>query len=160
MTPASTPGRVRRGGLRFGLGWLALVALAGVVMPRAAASDEERNRCGCYRDGAGACYCSKKATCGCPGECEPRGCEEKRDKDLQREIQAETKKAEEAGRGRATTPDTAAAPPAPKPARAQPKLSPSQARQLAKLLELYVSGHPGAGGKSVEDLRSDLSAER
>ncbi|HLK90885.1 MAG TPA: hypothetical protein VKZ18_13390 [Polyangia bacterium] len=160
-SPERSPGPARAGHRRrLGLGWLALVVLAAVVVPRTAASEEEQNRCGCYRDGAGACFCSKKATCGCPGDCEPRGCEEKRDKDLQREIQAETRKAEEAGRGRSAAPDTATAPPAPKPARAPQKLSPAQARQLGKLLQLYLNGHPGAGGKSVDDLRTDLSGDR
>jgi hypothetical protein len=55
------------------------------------------NACGCYRDSAGSCYCGKKAgKCVCPGECEPKGCDEKRAKELDKEIEAEAKHAREA----------------------------------------------------------------
>ena len=59
-------------------------------------SDEPQlNACGCYKNAAGICLCGKKAKCECPGECEPKGCAEKREKDYDREIQAETKRAQE-----------------------------------------------------------------
>lgn len=61
-----------------------------------AAPAKELNACGCYKDGSGACLCSKKGKCDCPGECEPKGCEEKRAKEMEKEIAAETKKAAEA----------------------------------------------------------------
>jgi hypothetical protein len=54
------------------------------------------NACGCYKDTAGACFCGKKGKCACPGDCEPKGCEEKRNKEIQKEVAAETKKAHEA----------------------------------------------------------------
>ena len=55
------------------------------------------NACGCYRDSAGSCFCGKKGgKCACPGECEPQGCEEKRAKELQKEVDAEAKHAREA----------------------------------------------------------------
>jgi hypothetical protein len=54
------------------------------------------NACGCYKDTAGACFCGKKGKCACPGDCEPKGCEEKRNKEIQKEVAAETKKAAEA----------------------------------------------------------------
>ena len=54
------------------------------------------NACGCYRDTTGACYCGKKGKCDCPGDCEPKGCEEKRAKELDREVEAETKRARDA----------------------------------------------------------------
>lgn len=55
------------------------------------------NACGCYADSQGRCFCGKgKAKCACPGECEPKGCEEKRAKQMEKEIAAETKKAAEA----------------------------------------------------------------
>jgi len=57
---------------------------------------KEINACGCYKDTAGQCFCGKKGKCACPGDCEPKGCEEKRAKQMQKEIQAETKKAAEA----------------------------------------------------------------
>ena len=140
------------------------VIVAAVLLRVAVASGEERNHCGCYRDTSGACFCEKKATCGCPGECEPRGCEEKRDKDIQKEIEAETKKAEESGRKQTVSKDEDSvspnAPTPPKPATAHQKLSPAQAKQLVKLLDLYLSGHPGAGGKSLQDVREDLSPAR
>jgi hypothetical protein len=56
----------------------------------------EVNACGCYKDGAGACFCGKKGKCSCPGDCEPKGCEEKRNKEIQKEVAAETKKAHDA----------------------------------------------------------------
>jgi hypothetical protein len=144
---------------------LAVAAILAAVLPRvAAASEEERNRCGCYRDPNGACFCAKKATCGCPGECEPRGCEEKRDKDIQKEIEAETKKAEESGRQQAVSKDEESvspnAPTPPKPAPAHQRLSPAQSKQLVKLIDLYLGGRPGAGGKSLQDVREELSPAR
>lgn len=54
------------------------------------------NACGCYKDTAGACFCGKKGKCACPGDCEPKGCDEKRNKEIQKEVAAETKKAAEA----------------------------------------------------------------
>jgi hypothetical protein len=50
------------------------------------------NACGCYEDSAGQCICTKKSKCGCPGACEPAGCEEKRAKELEKEAKAETKR--------------------------------------------------------------------
>jgi len=143
----------------------AIAAIFATVLPRAAAaSDEERNRCGCYRDTTGACFCGKRATCGCPGECEPRGCEEKREKDLQKEIRAETKKAEESGRKQSVPKDdeegAAAARANPTPPSARQTLTPAQAKQFGKLLDLYLSGHPGAGGRTIEALREDLAPVR
>jgi hypothetical protein len=74
------------------------------------------NACGCYKDGAGACFCGKKGKCACPGECEPKGCEEKRNKEIQREVDAETKKAHEADKKqRAASHETAAKEPKHKP---------------------------------------------
>lgn len=54
------------------------------------------NACGCYHDAKGGCACTdKKGKCECPGECEPVGCDEKRDKEMQREMAAEIKRAQE-----------------------------------------------------------------
>jgi hypothetical protein len=56
----------------------------------------EVNACGCYHNAKGACVCtSRKAKCVCPGECEPVGCEEKRQKEMEREMEAEIKRAQE-----------------------------------------------------------------
>ncbi len=77
---------------------------------------QDVNACGCYKDGAGACFCGKKGKCACPGECEPKGCEEKRNKEIQREVDAETKKAHEADKKqRASSHETAAKEPKHKP---------------------------------------------
>jgi hypothetical protein len=53
------------------------------------------NACGCYEDNAGQCHCVKKSKCGCPGACEPAGCEDKRAKQLDKETQLELKKQQE-----------------------------------------------------------------
>jgi len=60
------------------------------------AAGKKVNACGCYKDTAGACFCGKKGKCACPGDCEPKGCEEKRAKQMEKEVAAETKKAAEA----------------------------------------------------------------
>lgn len=142
---------------------LGAVSLTFLARPGAAAA-EERNRCGCYQDGTGACFCEKKATCGCPGQCEPRGCEDKRDKELQRQIQEETKKAQELGRKDSTPRDEESeAAPAPTQRTSPPahqKLTPVQAKQLAKLLDLYLTAHPEAAQKNLEEVHQDLSGAR
>jgi hypothetical protein len=151
---------------------LVMVALGPVGL----AVGQQRNSCGCYRGETGTCYCDKKAACGCPGDCEPRGCEEARDRALQREIEAETRKAQqpseprgprelsdpgEPGEPRSTAEDggvkRARTPRA--PVRATPetrKLTPGQTRQLAKLLDAYLSARPDARSKTVEDVRKQL----
>jgi hypothetical protein len=58
----------------------------------ASSSTPASNACGCYEDSAGACHCAKKSKCGCPGECEPAGCEEKRQKQLDKETSEEIKR--------------------------------------------------------------------
>src|SRR6187431_2331613 len=116
--------------------WLVRAAVVvACVLSVGMAVASERNACGCYQTDSGACICDKKATCGCPGSCEPQGCEERRDKALQKEIELETKKAREADKQRAVpeneaAPKADAQPAAPRPARALP---PAQVKQLAKL---------------------------
>jgi len=67
------------------------------VEPTAEAAAPALNACGCYRDSAGSCYCGKRGgKCVCPGECEPQGCEEKRAKEIQKEMDAEAKRARDA----------------------------------------------------------------
>jgi hypothetical protein len=58
----------------------------------AAGEGEKLNKCGCYADDAGTCHCTKKKNCTCPGECEPVGCEAKRQKQMEKEQKAELKK--------------------------------------------------------------------
>ena len=77
--------------------WLAAGAISlggGLELRTAAAADDGLNACGCRQGSSGACYCEKKSHCGCPGECEPKGCEEKRAKQLDKEVQEETRKAD------------------------------------------------------------------
>jgi len=57
---------------------------------------EPLNACGCYKNGKGECVCTdKKGKCECPGECEPVGCAQKREKEMEREMAAEVKRAQE-----------------------------------------------------------------
>jgi hypothetical protein len=139
-------------GIGFGI-WL-----GGMAATRAQA-EEERNACGCYRGGAGTCYCDKKAKCGCPGDCEPKGCEEKRQKELDKEIEAETKKAQQAGKQpaggeSAAKPAKEKAPPKPPPT---PRMSAAQKRELTKLLEAYLKEHPEGRGNTVDQVLKDAS---
>jgi hypothetical protein len=138
---------------------LGLALLASLVGGSALAATP--NKCGCYKDTAGTCFCAKKGKCGCPGECEPKGCEEQRDKEIQKEIEAETKKAEASqskrsagGDNESSKDDREATRPA--PSAAHGKLSAAQAKQLAKLIDLYLADHPDARGKTVEDVRNDV----
>jgi hypothetical protein len=131
------------------------------------------NKCGCTRNESNnTCSCSKSAKCGCPGDCEPKGCEEKREAQMKKEIDAETKKAAEADRkhkastasetktvsanvggggGKSDQGDNG------KPEPAAAKLSGAQTKQLAKLLDSYLKAHPEARGKNAEELRNELS---
>jgi hypothetical protein len=129
------------------------------------------NKCGCTRNESNnTCSCSKSAKCGCPGDCEPKGCEEKREAQMKKEIDAETKKAAEAdrkhkassgsetrtvstnvGAGKSDNGDNG------KPEPAAPKMSAAQTKQLAKLLDSYLKAHPDARGKNAEELRNELS---
>ncbi len=145
---------------------LSMVLAAALAITGSRARGDDRNKCGCYKDGAGVCYCDKKAKCGCPGECEPKGCEEQRERELQKEIDAETKKAastqKKPSAGATSDGDDERGaderPAAPPPARpASRKLSAAQAKQLAKLIDLFLADHPDARGKSIEDVRSDLT---
>jgi hypothetical protein len=162
-------GRERRGTFAAFV-FAAAVAGAVVLAPAPGAAEGNRNACGCYKDDGGNCYCDKKARCGCPGECEPKGCEEKREKDLEREIQAETKRAEQAAKAKHPAgddesqpapppppPRKAAAPtPAPRPKPAARKMTAQQRRDLARLLELYVGERPDDEARSVRDVLRDL----
>jgi hypothetical protein len=138
---------------------LALVIWAGAASALAA----DKNKCGCYKDDAGVCFCDKKAKCGCPGDCEPKGCDEVREKQLRKEIDAETKKAAQADRKHASadkSEDNAGVSRESKAASANGKLTPAQAKELLKLLDLYLAGHPDARTRNVEDVRKELSEAR
>jgi hypothetical protein len=132
------------------------LVLVATIAGRSAAAD--RNKCGCYKDDAGTCYCDKKAKCGCPGECEPKGCEEARSKNFQKEIDAETKKAAAGGHKKSGGEAESAREEKEAPAKASHKMTAAQSKQLAKLLELYINDHPEARSRSIEDVRGDLSS--
>jgi hypothetical protein len=157
-----------------------LLALLAWSPPAAAA---ERNKCGCYKNAQGTCFCDKNAKCGCPGDCEPKGCEAAREKALQREIEAETKRAAEADRKRApvggksaagaksgsekASPDKGASgsegrsgADSGKPAPAAKKMTPAQTKQLVKLLDAYFEENPDARSRNVEEVRNQLSQSR
>ena len=139
---------------------LSLVLAAALAVTGSRARGDDRNKCGCYKDGAGVCYCEKKAKCGCPGECEPKGCEEQRSRELQKEIDAETKKAASSQKKPSADDsggddDRPATPPPARPTTR--KMSAAQAKQLAKLIDLFLADHPDARGKSIEDVRGDLA---
>jgi hypothetical protein len=143
---------------------LAPPVLALMLWLGAGAAAAAPNKCGCTRNESNnTCSCSKSAKCGCPGDCEPKGCEEKREAQIKKEIEAETKKAAAADRKHkassggetktaAMKTETAREPEAP-----AAKMSPAQTKQLAKLLDGYLKAHPEARSKNVEELRNELS---
>jgi hypothetical protein len=154
-------------------------ALAGFTARDAAAAEEGLNACGCRQSAQGLCVCEKKSKCGCPGECEPNGCEERRAKQMEKEIQAETKKAEDAARkqnrshtdsddqgGDEATPKSSAArgskaagasKSAAVPKSTVSKMTAAQKKDLARLLGLYLAEHPNDGDRPIEQVRSDVS---
>jgi hypothetical protein len=134
-----------------------ILPTAGGNLARAA-EKHPLNACGCYGD-VNHCTCTRKAKCGCPGECEPKGCEEARQKELQKEIEAETKKAKEqeaAARAKANPTDEEEAE---KEAKAKPAgkpLTPAQKRQFLKLLDAYLAAHPEAQNKMLSEVQAEL----
>lgn len=147
----------------------ALVFLAALVgCPHPAAADEGApNACGCHQTAVGLCVCERKSKCGCPGECEPKGCEERRAKQLEKEIQAETKKAEEGDRKRqeanAQERTSSDVPEPEKPAVRVPKvtrgkkMTAAQKKELSRLLELYVGENPDRRNWTIEQIDDDLT---
>ena len=143
---------------------LALVGTQGVA--RGTAGEDEVNACGCHRDSADACYCEHKSRCGCPGECEPKGSEEKRAKQLEKEVELETKKAEAAARQKqpaaTTTSGRASAhsvePQGTKPhKRSEHRMTPAEKRALERLLDLYLADNPEQRQKTVDEVRVMLA---
>jgi hypothetical protein len=77
-----------------------VVCMIGASPTSARGQEHKPNACGCYQTTAGECICTKRGKCDCPGECEPKGCDEKRQKALEKEVKEETKKAEAAEKKR------------------------------------------------------------
>jgi hypothetical protein len=133
------------------------------------AAEDGLNACGCRPSTAGLCTCEKKSRCGCPGECEPKGCEERRAKQMEKEIQAETRKAEAAEAGRRQHPrsdDTDQGPEPPQttvretkpPApRRTVKMTATQKRDLARLIGAYLAEHPDQGDRAIDQVRAEVS---
>ena len=71
---------------------LAVVPLCLLLAAPGAARSQSVNDCGCYAEPNGTCKCTRPSKCGCPGECEPVGCEAKRQKQAEREARAEMKR--------------------------------------------------------------------
>jgi hypothetical protein len=95
------------------LGLLAGLIGRGVTPARSAARQSgqpETNACGCYRDSVGMCVCLRQSRCGCPGQCEPLGCEEQRQKDLARRMEEELKRIRDEERARQEQRDGGARP--------------------------------------------------
>lgn len=127
---------------------------SGSPRPSVAVAADAANKCGCYADTAGTCYCNKNAKCGCPGECEPKNCEAQRQKQFDREIQAETRKAAAAGK-RSSDPAAPKEPGREKSAAAR-AMSGAQKRELSRLLNVYLAERPGDRSKTVGDLVGEL----
>ena len=137
---------------------LALILPAAGGNLARAADKHPLNACGCYGE-ANHCTCTKKAKCGCPGECEPKGCEEARQKEMQKEIDVETKKAkeQEAARAKANQPKDEQEE-ADKAAKAKPAGKPMtavQKKQFLKLLEAYLAEHPEAQNKMLSEVQAE-----
>jgi hypothetical protein len=146
--------------------------LPSAVSRPARAAKHVTNACGCYSQ-SNACFCEKKAKCGCPGECEPKGCEEERQKKLQKEIEEETRKAKEAekeqlekaekakeearaGKDNEDEADTAAQDKGKAKGKPARKMTSAQKRQLRKLIDAYLAEHPDDDQRSLTDVRGDL----
>ena len=136
---------------------------------REASAAEAANKCGCYQDSTGSCYCNKKATCGCPGACEPKGCEEKREKQMRKEIEAETRKAQSSARNTGSGSakagaaaesergsESASSPSREKKAKVV-HLTPSQRKELLHLLDLYAAER-GGSSRTLDQVRDDLNS--
>ncbi|HVV48649.1 MAG TPA: hypothetical protein VHO06_03235 [Polyangia bacterium] len=148
--------------------WTAIAAAAAMVVGVQVVYADQPvgapNRCGCRSDSAGACYCDRNAKCGCPGECEPKGCEEKRAKEMDRQVEIETKKAKAAAHEKRPlkstddeSPPAARAAYQPAAKHAEHRMSAANQRDLARLLREYVAQDPEARHLTVESLMSSLS---
>jgi hypothetical protein len=163
-----------------------LLAVGAIAIPalwsRPVAAADDLNACGCREGAPGQCVCEKKSRCGCPGECEPRGCDERRAKQLEKEIQAETRKAEESsrrqrahagdsddnpsggddnGRGNDQASPPNNSPKNPPPKNAPPKvrivkMTPAQRRDLARLIGAYLAEHPEQGSRSIDQVQTEM----
>jgi hypothetical protein len=84
------------------LGGLLAALLVNLALLGQARASEPMNACGCYRNDQGACVCTRKSKCGCPEECEPMGCEVKRQREADRAADAALKQIAERERKKAS----------------------------------------------------------
>lgn len=146
----------------FFAGWMTTPSAIRDGGSRAVAADHPKpNACGCYRDSAGACFCGKKGACNCPGECEPKGCDEKRGKQIDKEIAAETKKAQAAARSGNAMKEKPT-PESDDDGKAKGKekvvhLSAAQKKELAKLLDAYLAEHPEAKSQTIGEVKAAVA---
>jgi len=151
---------------------LKALGLALGLLIGAGAAHAAPNKCGCtLNESNNSCTCSKSAKCGCPGECEPKGCEQKREAARKKELDAETKKAADADRKQKATTASQTKTTGGKSGKGDGagdngkvetppmgrKLSAAETKQLAKLLDSYLKAHPDARSKNAEELRNELS---
>jgi hypothetical protein len=143
------------------------LAGGGTTLRTAAAADDGLNACGCRQGSSGACYCEKKSHCGCPGECEPKGCEEKRAKQMEKEVQEETRKAEESARRQRARQETEEEAPPPRQVEREPpapkvpkvkivKMTPAQKHDLARLIKAYLAEHPDQGARPIGEVENEV----
>jgi hypothetical protein len=156
---------LKRVGKVLGMVVPAFVLALVIAMAAGYAVAADKNKCGCYRDSGGTCYCDKKAKCGCEGDCEPKGCEAAREKQIQKEIDAETKRAADRERTSKASSDSEQAETEKESEKkadtegvtaAGKKLSAAQTKQLAKLIDAYLAAHPNGGTKTIADVRAEL----
>ena len=166
------------GAVAFVAGWMSPTAsnprspgagrgALGLEPAACAAETPKPNACGCYRDTTGACYCGKKGACACPGDCEPKGCEEKRARQLEKEIAAETKKAVAGGHSTASKNQTSRGAEGEenkdqspsKSAREPARLSPAKKKELVHLLDAYLAEHPEGKSQTISEVRAAVSRE-
>lgn len=76
----------------FAISLLAFVTSSVFSAAPVRAADAPPNACGCYHDDKGSCRCVKPTKCGCPGDCEPAGCEAKRQAQAERDNRAALKR--------------------------------------------------------------------
>jgi hypothetical protein len=145
----------------FGLAGLVL-AVAGSLpiggvgaRPAFAEAGNKPNACGCYRDSSGSCFCGKKGKCACPGECEPKGCEEKRAKELDKEIAAETKKA---ASGHVSKDKESASEEGGSKKEKVVHMAPAKKKELLHLLDAYLAEHPEGGSQTVNEVKRTLGS--
>lgn len=159
-------GKGRKMTMKNLISMLALTTMLGLPAVGASPARAEKaplNACGCRGEGNN-CTCEKKAKCGCPGECEPKGCEEARQKQLQKEIDEETKRAKEAekahnkskdeGKAAADDDENAKAPAAKAPA-VKP-MSAKEKKQFGKLISAYLAEHPEGKNKMLWEVLGEL----